>query len=49
MEDQLDVFMRETDAFSWCMERDPELRSTSCTTAGPPEADGRRPPFRADR
>ncbi len=28
MDDQLDVFMRESDAFSWYMERDHALRST---------------------
>lgn len=33
MEDQLDVFMRETDAFSWYMERDPGLRSTIVAVA----------------
>lgn len=33
MDDQLDVFMRETDAFSWYMERDPALRSTIVAVA----------------
>ncbi len=33
MDDQLDVFMRESDAFSWYMERDPALRSTIVAVA----------------
>ena len=33
MSDQNDVFLRESDAFSWYMERDPILRSTIVAVA----------------
>lgn len=33
MPEPVDVFMRDSDAFSWYMERDPELRSTIVATA----------------